>query len=312
MNELLSFRSGSDPKLDRCHSHNVLARNKCKVVLALTALLVIVAFAVAVTVALVLILLPGEPDPWTEIRLPATLQPQVYTLDLSPDLETMQVEGSVAITLFVNEATEYVILHALNMEIDDARTAVTGYSNSESLRVEKMFWYTENDFYVVEMSSKLPAGETVVLSLSFSYMLSTDLSGFYNGSYVDQEGSKHVLASTQFEPTDARRAFPCFDEPAFKANFSISITHDSRYDATSNMPVSSQSSVRKRDGKITTQFQTSVKMSTYLVAFVVSDLQCTDPVTIDNRYEVSSKLVCGRSGLLTTKSGRFSMFSFGH
>ena len=288
-----SFRAGSNEKSGQWHSSGkALARNKWKVLAAVTTVSIILLVIVAVVVALVLILLPGESEPWTEVRLPTTLQPQSYALSLSPDLDTMQVQASVSITLFVNETTEYVILHASSMEIDDAQTGVVGYSNSESLEVKRMFWYTDNDFYVVEMASKLPEGDSVVLSLSFSYTLATDLQAFYNSSYIDQDGTKHVLATTQFEPTSARKAFPCFDEPAFKANFSISITHDPRYNATSNMPAISQTSVRKRDEKVTTKFQTSVKMSTYLVAFVVSDLECTDPLTIDNRFEVSGQLVC--------------------
>ena len=300
INLFYSFRTGSDEKSRQWHSSGkVLARNKRKVLAAVTIVSVILLVIVAVVVALLLILLPGEPEPWTEVRLPTTLQPQSYALSLSPDLETMQVQGSVSITLLVNETTEYVILHASSMEIDDAQTGVVGYSNSESLEVKRMFWYTDNDFYVVEMASKFTEGESIGLSLSFSYTLATDLQAFYNSSYIDQDGTKHVLATTQFEPTSARKAFPCFDEPAFKANFSISITHDPRYNATSNMPAISQTSVRKRGEKVTTKFQTSVKMSTYLVAFVVSDLKCTDPLTIDNRFEVSDQLVREkeRSGL---------------
>lgn len=282
-----------DSDLRLSEDESILVRNRlCIIATILAAGLLVIATGVILSVVLILVL--EQPEPWAEVRLPTSLQPQSYTLALSSDLETMQVEGSVAITLYVSESTEYIILHFADMQIDDALTSVTGYASSQQLEVKSVFNYTENDYYVVQLSSELTAGESVVLFLSFSYTLRQDLAGFYNGSYIGQDGTKHVFASTQFEATDARKAFPCFDEPALKANFTISITHDSYYNATSNMPVSSLSSARKKDGKVTTTFETSVKMSTYLVAFVVSDLECTDSVTIDGRIEVSSNEVCGK------------------
>lgn len=228
---------------------------------------------------------PQSADPWTSVRLPTDMQPQSYVVKLEPDLSTLAVQGSVFMILYVNKSTQYIVFHAADMEIEDTLT-VSSVDSSEELEIDQIFNYTEYDYYVVQMASELIEGETVNLSLSFSYKLRSDLAGFYNSSYTSSDGSTHVLAVTQFESTDARRAFPCFDEPAMKANFSIAITHDSQYVATSNMPVKLTSSTVKRSGKITTTFDTSVKMSTYLVAFVVSDFRCTDPLMVDSHIKV--------------------------
>ena len=140
------------------------------------------------------------------------------------------------------------------------------------IAVERNFTYEENQFFVVVLASSLLVG-SATLEMRFYYPLGDGLVGFYRSSYKNSSGDTHWIATTHFEPTDARKAFPCFDEPAMKANFTISITHSSKLNAHSNMPVREE--VAGEDGStVTTSFETSVKMSTYLVAFVVSDFKC--------------------------------------
>ncbi len=224
----------------------------------------------------------GSPDyePWSEIRLPVSVVPDSYNIQLDVDMEDFVVTGAETITATVEAETRYVILHANAMTITEA--VVSQGDSSQSLEIGREFPFPDNQFYVIELSSVLSKGK-VNISLKFNYTLGDKLVGFYRSSYVDSFGQKHYLAVTQFEPTDARRAFPCFDEPALKANFTIHITHDALFNATSNMPGQPEPD---ENGKVTTHFETSVKMSTYLVAFVVSEFWCVSGTTGGRGFEV--------------------------
>ena len=220
--------------------------------------------------------------PWDEVRLPANVTPSHYDVHLSVNLETFAVTGSVNITCSVNLVSTYILLHAKDMTIrKDAHVQSQDGGDLSAVQFKGMF-EPQNDFYVIELSEKLEPG-TIYIHLPFKYTLRDDLAGFYKSSYVNDLGEKRYLATTQFEPTDARRAFPCFDEPALKANFTMHITHNKQYHAVSNMP--EMDSTDHQDGTRTTHFETSVKMSTYLVAFIVSDFVCVNDSITEGRVE---------------------------
>jgi aminopeptidase N len=238
----------------------------------------------------------NQGEPWTEIRLPVNLVPQLYTIYLDPDLDTRAVTGTVSMEVFVQLATNNVIFHAKDMNIHRDSVVVT--RNSAPLQISNQFNYSTNDFYIITLASQLNANETIIVSMSFNYTLRDDLVGFYRSSYISNNGDKVYLASTQFEPTDARRAFPCFDEPDLKANFSIQLTHPPGYSAVSNMPVKTSQTVRSESTKMKTLFETTYKMSTYLVAFVVSNFECSIP---DNSSAIKVR-VCSRADVFNSTS----------
>ena len=115
------------------------------------------------------------------------------------------------------------------------------------------------------------------LRLHFRGTLNDKLRGFYRSTYKDPSGVTHTLAATQFEATDARRAFPCWDEPAFKAVFATTLVMDPALTAVSNTAVASE---RIEGGRKIVTFADTITMSTYLVAFVVGELEATEPALV--------------------------------
>ncbi|KAI8896940.1 peptidase family M1-domain-containing protein [Globomyces pollinis-pini] len=128
--------------------------------------------------------------------------------------------------------------------------------------------HKDYEYTVYHFKSTLPAGE-YTLELDFESELSRSMAGYYLSTYIADSETKH-LATTQFEPTSARLAFPCLDEPNKKAIFDITMICDEKYSALSNMPTKSVTTVGTQK---VFDFIPTVKMSTYLVAFIVSDFE---------------------------------------
>ena len=144
------------------------------------------------------------------------------------------------------------------------------------------------------------------LKLTFTGVLNDKLRGFYRSKYKNAEGEWRWLAATQFEATDARRAFPCWDEPAFKAVFSSTLVVDPALRVVSNTAVAEE---RVEGGKKVVRFADTIPMSTYLVAFIVGELESTDPVMV-GKTPLRAWCVPGKKGL--TAFGRdIGAFSLG-
>ena len=116
------------------------------------------------------------------------------------------------------------------------------------------------------------------MTCRFTGTLNDKLRGFYRSTYTDDAGETHTIATTQFESVDARRAFPCWDEPDRKAVFEVTLTIDRDVDAFSNSPIVD---VRRVGDKNVVRFSPTMKMSTYLVAFIVGQLETTETVDVD-------------------------------
>ena len=115
------------------------------------------------------------------------------------------------------------------------------------------------------------------MSLRFRGQLNDKLRGFYRSTFTDDDGNERVIATTQFEATDARRAFPCWDEPDFKARFAITLHLDDDLHAVSNAAIDADEVL---DGQRRVRFAETMTMSTYLVAFIVGPLEVTEPVDV--------------------------------
>jgi len=161
----------------------------------------------------------GETFPWDDLRLPKFIHPVRYDIELTPNLTSLWVKGIEKFFFTVSEETNFIVFHSKDIDIS-SRTI------NERLKVERMLEYPQREQVYLETDEYMVPGVTYALRLKFSYMLGTHLEGFYYSEYVDKKGTLRRIASTHFEPTYARRAFPCFDEPHLKAKFLMTITHD--------------------------------------------------------------------------------------
>lgn len=127
----------------------------------------------------------------------------------------------------------------------------------------------------VAFEKVIPKGSKAQLDMKFTGELNDKMAGFYRSTYKNADGTDGILATTQMEPTDARRAFPCFDEPALKAKFTVTLIADKHLTCLSNMDVASETEVQSTMSNATkkaVKFNTSPLMSTYLLAFIVGEL----------------------------------------
>jgi puromycin-sensitive aminopeptidase len=224
------------------------------------------------------------PDPSSRHRLPYTVSPTRYEVHLAPDLAAETFSGRVVIHAEVHEPVDRIVLHALELDITaaavragapaDAETATGADGLVPAVRAEP----EHDDRIVLELPQKLPAGP-VELELEFSGKLLEQLHGFYRSSYTDAEGTRRTIAVTQFETADARRAFPCFDEPDRKAVFSVSTDVPPGLAAFSNAPAVSEQPLP--GGATRVQFADTIRMSTYLVALVIGPLVATAAREVD-------------------------------
>ncbi|MSQ27697.1 MAG: helix-turn-helix domain-containing protein, partial [Dehalococcoidia bacterium] len=205
-----------------------------------------------------------------QIRLPTTIMPERYRITLEPDLAAFTFTGEEAVELALTEATGRIVLHALELEIIEAHLILEDGSRVAA-RVAAMDDATETA--TLQLERTVPAGRAT-LHARFTGGLNDQLRGFYRSRYTGPAGEVRHLVTTQFEATDARRAFPCWDEPAFKAVFEITLVAPPGLVALSNAPVVEATS--REDGKQVVRFAESPRMSTYLVAFVVGDLACVE------------------------------------
>ena len=200
-------------------------------------------------------------------RLPKSTYPNRYEIELDVDLDKFSYTGRQKVDLNVVETTNKIVLNSVGIEVTKAKVQNT--EQDISLEVS----YIEEDEKIVFESEEVLSKGLYELYLEFNSEITNDLKGFYKSSYMSEGGEKKWIATTQFEPTAARSAFPCWDEPEYKAIFSMTIITDEKYLRVSNEMVLEEEKIE--NNKLRTKFADSMKMSSYLVAFVIGDLEAT-------------------------------------
>ncbi|OAD57971.1 Glutamyl aminopeptidase [Eufriesea mexicana] len=224
----------------------------------------------------------GEVFPWNNVRLPMFAHPTRYNITIHPNLTTLEVKGQVTIEFYVDKETNYIVFHSKNLTINEK---MVQDRKGHRLKIAKLLEYPKHQQLYLELEeSKFRKRGNYTVHLRFISKLTSELEGFYLSSYVSPEGEKRYLATTHFEPTYARSAFPCFDEPQYKAKFKVSIFRDRFHIALCNMPVmnTEDAGFYMGTGLLRDDFQESVEMSTYLVAFVVCDFKRVSKLTKRN------------------------------
>ncbi|KAK2721973.1 hypothetical protein QYM36_002513 [Artemia franciscana] len=241
----------------------------------------------------------GPPDK-SNYRLPRHISPILYTLRIIPIIEgefiaspsvymfnvrdhgNFSIFGDIKIDMVCSENTKNIVLHINDIDVHEETIQVSG-EGLEGILVHHTSFDKITQFFTIYLSDELKAG--MQLSLTMSYLAKLNrLGGFYRSSYFDEpynissiyydnmdiQSLRHI-AATQFQPTDARRAFPCFDEPNFKARFAITLGRKKNMTSLSNMPVNRTVPHQSMPDYEWDIYEESAPMSTYLVVFVISD-----------------------------------------
>ena len=188
-------------------------------------------------------------------------------LVLEPNLDAATFSGTTSIEVRAVDHVESIMLNADELTIDSVHLS--------GIEVD---FHLEPDTERLIIDAPLEAGDAVI-DIAFTGTLNDKLRGWYRSTFNDEQGNERVIATTQMQATDCRRAFPCFDEPDFKAVFDISLIVEADLFAVSNGAELSRTA--RDDGKHVVTFKPTMIMSTYLVAFAVGPLEVTDPIDVD-------------------------------
>ncbi len=193
-------------------------------------------------------------------RLPKNILPIDYTIAITPDAVARTLLGTESVTLYFKQPSASVVFNSLNETLDSVQ-----FDGKPVLGV-----VSSDDKQLTTVTLAAPAGVgRHTLAFSYRGKIETIPQGLFAQPYVKPGGEPGLLLSTQFESTDARRMFPCWDEPAFRASFHLSVTIPANWTAVSNMPVAQRIASA---GLATVEFERSPRMPSYLVHLTAGDL----------------------------------------
>ncbi len=203
-------------------------------------------------------------------RLKKEIEPVLYDLVFEPDLEKFVFRASEVLEFHVLAPVSKLVLHAVDLKVLSAEISHPKHTQGK-LKTRKISYDPKFETVIFDFGKRLKPGKSYRLSLRFDGVLNDQMHGFYRTSYT-LRGKKCWGAATQFEATDARRAFVCVDEPEAKARFRATMTIPEGLTALSNMPVTKETRDRAAKKK-TLHYGITPVMSSYLLCFVVADLE---------------------------------------
>jgi len=213
-------------------------------------------------------------------RLPQFAVPERYDLYFEPSFENGDFEGSETIYLNLSESTKEITLNSLDLSVFDATIARNEKMHGDWIKAD-IERNKERETVVFKFAKALSPGR-YELAVKFSGKFSDKMCGFYLSTFKDKDGKEVKMASTQMEPTDARRMFPCFDEPVYKATYRVTAAIPTDMVAISNAAVQFEKIDQRKDKKIV-NFEESPKMSSYLFALVIGNLKASQPVVVNGK-----------------------------
>ncbi|KAL1923805.1 uncharacterized protein VTP21DRAFT_8785 [Calcarisporiella thermophila] len=210
-------------------------------------------------------------------NLPFNVRPIHYSLKLIPNFTDFSFVGEEIVEIEIHQDTTEIALNACDLEVTAATVTNLAIKTYQSQDVSQIIHEQDRQVVKLRLVQALPSSSKANVKLAFAGKINDQMRGFYRSSYKDADEKVRYMASTQFEATDARRAFPCWDEPALKATFDIVLVVDAHMTALSNMNILSEVSIGDCQKEVC--FARTPVMSTYLVAFIVGELEYIETTT---------------------------------
>jgi aminopeptidase N len=224
-------------------------------------------------------------------KLPKNVVPTDYSIRIVPNIDKFAFTGAETVKVKVRSSVHQLVLNALELEIVDALLDGKALPKS-AIKIDK-----EKELLTLALPSELPPGDHT-LALSFSGKINQQGQGLFYVRYQEQgSGAQKIMLGTQFEATDARRVFPCWDEPAFRSRFQLTALVPENWLAVSNMPIASE---KKIAGGKEVRFAVTPPMSSYLNVFVAGELDL-----IESRVDPTQIRVIATKG--KAELGRYAL-----
>jgi aminopeptidase 2 len=220
--------------------------------------------------------------------LPDNVKPVHYDVTITPNFDTFEFTGTLAVKLNVLQTTRSIIANAKEVNVKSCLIVSGQTKQAATISHQK-----EAETVTFTFEDDVTAGQEVVLTADFIGYHNDKMAGFYRSKYTEQEGKEKYMVVTHLEPTSCRRVFPCWDEPKLKATFNFTLNVSPELTALSNMNVTSESETIINGSQLkSVKFAQTPVMSTYLIALAVGDFEYVEAVSKPRKPEGAHQILC--------------------